>query len=128
MEHEINKIIIVEDDPETAKMFAEMVRLLGYQGQIAESGIVAIEMIARENPKAVLLDWILPDISGIEVMQKLNKDARLAIIPIILITAKLHADEIEEGVRMGASAYLTKPVDFKDLENALNTLIIKWTD
>ena len=125
MNHGTSKIVIVEDDPETAKMFAEMVRLLDYQGYCAKSGTEAIEMIAKENPKAVILDWILPDISGIEVMQKLNKDARLAIIPIILITARSHAEEIAEGVRMGASAYLTKPVDFRDLENALNTLIIK---
>ena len=125
MDHRTNKIIIVEDDLETANMFAEMVRLLGYKNQIAKSGTEAIEIIAKENPKAVILDWILPDISGIEVMQKLNKDARLAIIPIILISAKMHAEEIEEGVRMGASAYLTKPVDFRDLENALNTLIVK---
>jgi DNA-binding response OmpR family regulator len=120
-----NKIIIVEDDPETAMMFAEMVRLLEYQGQIASSGTEAIEIIAKENPKAVILDWILPDISGIDVMQKLNKDARLASIPIILISAKMHTEEIEQGVRMGASAYLTKPVDFKDIRNALNTLIVK---
>jgi DNA-binding response OmpR family regulator len=124
MEQGTKKIVIVEDDPETAKMFAEMVRLLGYQDQITESGIEAIGMIARENPKAVILDWILPDISGIEVMQKLNKDARLATIPIILITAKTHPEEIEEGVRMGASAYLTKPIDFRDLENALHALIV----
>lgn len=125
MDHRTNKIIIVEDDSETANMFAEMVRLLGYKSKITKSGTEAIEIIAKENPKAVILDWILPDISGIEVMQKLNKDARLAIIPIILISAKMHSEEIEEGVRMGASAYLTKPVDFRDLEKALNTLIIK---
>jgi two-component system phosphate regulon response regulator PhoB len=125
MDQGTDKIIIVEDDPETAMMFAEMVRLLDYQGQIATSGTEAIEMIAKENPRAVILDWILPDISGIDVMQKLNKDARLASIPIILITAKMHTEEIEKGVSMGASAYLTKPVDFKDIRNALNTLIIK---
>ncbi|MFN2176654.1 MAG: response regulator [Anaerolineales bacterium] len=124
MDQGIKKIVIVEDDPETAKMFAEMVRLLGYHEQIATSGTEAIGMIAREKPKAVILDWILPDISGIEVMQKLNKDAQLAKIPIIMITAKTHPNEVNEGIRMGASAYLTKPVDFRDLENALNTLII----
>jgi len=124
MEPGTDKIVIVEDDPETAKMFAEMVRLLGYQDRITESGIEAIEMIARENPKAVILDWILPDITGIEVMQKLNKDTRLAVIPIIMITAKTHPEEIQEGVRMGASAYLTKPIDFRDLENALHALIV----
>jgi len=124
MEPGTDKIVIVEDDPETAKMFAEMVRLLGYQDRITESGIEAIEMIARENPKAVILDWILPDITGIEVMQKLNKDTRLAVIPIIMITAKTHPEEIQEGVRMGASAYLTKPIDFRDLENALQALIV----
>jgi len=124
MEPGTDKIVIVEDDPETAKMFAEMVRLLGYQDRITESGMEAIGMIARENPKAVILDWILPDITGIEVMQKLNKDTRLAIIPIIMITAKTHPEEIQEGVRMGASAYLTKPIDFRDLENALHALIV----
>jgi DNA-binding response OmpR family regulator len=58
-------------------------------------------------------------------MQLLNKDAQLAKIPIIMISAKSLPSDLEKGKNMGASAYLTKPLDFQDLENAINTLIVK---
>ena len=125
MKTEFQTIVIVEDDPETASMFGEMVRLLGYQVRCAQSGGQAVGVIAEIKPAAVLLDWKLPDVSGLEVMQLLNKDAQLAKIPIIMISAKSLPSDLEKGKNMGASAYLTKPLDFQDLENAINTLIVK---
>ena len=125
MKNKFQTIVIVEDDPETANMFGEMVRLLGYQVSYAHKGGQAVGLIAETKPSAVLLDWKLPDISGLEVMQLLNKDAQLAKIPVIMISAKSLPSDVEKGRAAGASAYLTKPLDFQDLENALNTLIVR---
>lgn len=125
MNTDFQTIVIVEDDPETANMFGEMVRLLGYQVRYAQSGGQAIGLIAETKPAAVLLDWKLPDVSGLEVMQLLNKDAQLAKIPVIMISAKSLPSDVEKGKKVGASAYLTKPIDFQDLENAINTLIVR---
>ena len=125
MKTEFQTIVIVEDDPETANMFGEMVRLLGYQVRYAQRGGQAVWLIAETKPAAVLLDWKLPDVSGLEVMQLLNKDAQLAKIPIIMISAKSLPSDVENGKEMGASAYLTKPLDFQDLENAVNTLVVR---
>ena len=125
MRTELQTIVIVENDPETANMFGEMVHLLGYQVRYAQKGGKAVGLIAETKPAAVLLDWKLPDVSGLEVMQLLNKDAQLAKIPIIMISAKSLPSDVEKGKEMGASAYLTKPIDFQDLENAVNTLIVR---
>lgn len=118
-------IVIVEDDPPTALMFGEMVRLLGYETAFANQGGQAVEMIAEKKPAAVLLDWKLPGISGLEVMQLLHIDSHLAKIPVIMISAKSLPSEIEQGKQMGASAYLTKPLDFQTLQNAINTLVVR---
>ena len=125
MKSEFQTIVIVEDDPDTADMFGEMVRLLGYQVRYAQRGSQAVGIIAETKPAAVLMDWKLPDISGLEVMQLLNKDAQLAKIPIIMVSAKTLPSDVEKGKESGASAYLTKPLDFQELENAINTLVVR---
>ena len=125
MATEFQTIVIVEDDPETANMFGEMVRLLGYRVKYAQKGGQAVGIIAETKPTAVLLDWILPDMSGLQVMRLLNKDTQLAKIPVVMISAKSLPSDVDKGKQMGASAYLTKPLDFQDLENALNTLIVR---
>jgi CheY-like chemotaxis protein len=112
-------IVIVEDDPETAEMFAEMIRLMGHSVFQVYRGAQAIGLIAEVKPSAVILDWKMSDISGLEVMQHIRRDAKLAKIPIIMVSAINLPSDIELALNSGASIYLTKPVGYKDLENAI---------
>ena len=112
-------IIIVEDDPDTAEMFAEMIRLMGHKVCQVHRGAQAIGLIAEVKPSAVVLDWIMSDITGLEVMQHIRRDAKLVKIPIIMVSAKNLPSDIELALNSGASIYLTKPVGYKDLENAI---------
>lgn len=116
-------IVIVEDDPDTAEMFAEMIRLMGHSVFQVYSGAQAINLIAEEKPSAVILDWKMSDISGLEVMQHIRRDAKLAKIPIIMVSAKNLPSDIELALNSGASIYLTKPVGYKDLENAIKKVL-----
>jgi len=116
-------IVIVEDDPDTAEMFAEMIRLMGHSVFQVYRGAQAIGLIAEVKPSAVILDWKMSDISGLEVMQHIKRDAKLAKIPIIMVSAKNLPSDIELALNSGASIYLTKPVGYKDFENAIQKVL-----
>ena len=116
-------IVIVEDDPDTAEMFAEMIRLMGHSVFQVYRGAQAIGLIAEVKPSAVILDWKMSDISGLEVMQHIRRDAKLVKIPIIMVSVKNLPSDIELALNSGASIYLTKPVGYKDLENAIQKVL-----
>jgi molybdenum cofactor cytidylyltransferase len=116
-------IVIVEDEPETAEMFAEMMRLSGYRVLKSYGGASAVSLIARSRPAAVVMDLMMPDFSGLDVLRTMHSDPGLASIPVIVVSAKSQPADIENGLKAGASAYLTKPVAFLDLKTAVETAI-----
>jgi len=116
-------IIVVEDEPDTAEMFAEMMRLSGYQVHKSYGGSPAINLITNKKPDAVVLDVMMPDISGLEVLRFMRRDPRLAHIPVILVSAKSQPDDVQDGMDAGARMYLTKPVSFNDLRNAVDRVL-----
>jgi DNA-binding response OmpR family regulator len=120
---ETKKIVIVEDEPDTAEMFAEMMRLSGYHVLKSYGGTPAIALISHEIPDAVVLDVMMPDLSGLEVLRFLRRDPRLEKIPVIVVSAKSLPSDIKDGLDAGANIYLTKPVAFQDLNAAVRDVI-----
>ncbi len=116
-------IVIVEDEPDTAEMFAEMMRLSGYRVRKCHGGTQGIELIAQHRPDAVILDIMMPDVSGLEVLRYMRRDPALQGIPVVVVSAKSMPMDIREGLRAGASVYLTKPVGFDELRNAVDDVI-----
>jgi DNA-binding response OmpR family regulator len=123
MAQEQKTIIIVEDEPDTAEMFAEMMRLSGFQVIKSYSGRPAIALITQTMPDAIVLDLMMPDISGLEVMSFIRGDPLLDKIPVIIVSAKSLPSDIKTGLDAGAVTYLTKPVAFKDLKMAVENAI-----
>ncbi|MFC1997070.1 response regulator transcription factor [Chloroflexota bacterium] len=120
---EPKKIVIVEDEPDTAEMFAEMMRLSGYDVLKSYGGTPAIGLITNEMPDVVVLDVMMPDLSGLEVLRVLRRDPRLENIPVIVVSARSLPSDIKDGLDAGANKYLTKPVAFQDLNEAVENLI-----
>lgn len=120
---EQRKIVIVEDEPDTAEMFAEMMRLNGFIVKKVYGGTPAIALISHELPDAVVLDVMMPDLSGLEVLRYLRRDPRLENIPVIVVSAKSLPSDIKDGLEAGANKYLTKPVAFQDLNAAVQEVI-----
>jgi CheY-like chemotaxis protein len=116
-------VMIVEDEPDTAEMYAEMMRLSGYQVRKTYGGAAAIAAILQEKPKVVLLDIMMPDVSGLEVLRFMKRDPALEHIPVVVVSAKTMPDDIRSGLRAGASAYLTKPVGLHELADAIRAAI-----
>jgi CheY-like chemotaxis protein len=120
---EHKSIVVVEDEPDTAEMFAEMVRLLGYVVFKSYGGIRAIDLIAEKKPAAVILDVMMPDLSGLEVLRFMRRDPRLSNIPVIIVSARSLPSDIRRGLDAGATFYLTKPVSFADLKEAIQSSV-----
>ena len=120
---EPKKIIIVEDEPDTAEMFAEMMRLSGHQVLKSYGGTPAIALISHEVPDVVVLDVMMPDLSGLEVLRFMRRDPRLESIPVIVVSAKSLPSDIKDGLDAGANIYLTKPVAFQDLNAAVRQVL-----
>ena len=118
-------ILIVEDEPDTAEMLSEMMHLSGYQVVHTYSGHSALETIFTTKPDALILDVMLPDLSGLEVLRQIRRDPRLEQIPVILVSGNSHPNDIQEGMMAGASSYLTKPIGFWELKEALDGLTKK---
>jgi two-component system phosphate regulon response regulator PhoB/two-component system alkaline phosphatase synthesis response regulator PhoP len=117
------KIIIVEDEPDTAEMFAEMMRLGGYHVIKSYGSTAAMGLIIKEMPDAVILDVMMPDVSGLEVLQFMQRDPGLSAIPVIVVSAKSLPSDIRTGLDAGAAVYLTKPVAFLDLRKAVEKVL-----
>ncbi len=116
-------VVIVEDEPDAAEMFAEMMRVSGYKVVKIFSSTPAIGIIKVENPDVVILDIMMPDISGLEVLRFMRREPQLRNTPVILVSAKSMPSDIKIGMDAGASNYLTKPVSFLDLKKAVDDLV-----
>lgn len=116
-------VVIVEDEPDSADMFAEMMRINGFQVHTSYGGRMAMNMIAQEKPNAVLLDLMMQDVSGLEVLRFMRRDPYLSGIPVIIISAKSQLSDIQEGLKAGAKIYLTKPVSYVDLVSSVKKVI-----
>lgn len=116
-------VLIVDDELDTAEMLMEMMRLSGYQVFTSSGGRQAIQMVTRERPDVVLLDLMMPDISGLEVLRYMRRDPHLGKIPVIILSARCMPSDIQSGLEAGADLFLTKPLDCEDLCRAVNEIV-----
>jgi DNA-binding response OmpR family regulator len=120
---ESKKVLVVEDEPDTAEMFAEMLRLRGYRVFKSYGSGSAMRQLALEKPEAVVLDIMMPDISGLEVLHYMRREPALENIPVIVVSAKGLLSDIKIGMDAGAAIYLTKPVAYSELIKAVEDAI-----
>ena len=119
MDADPKTVMIVEDEPEAAELFAEMMRVSGFQVIKASSSTLAMSLIAERNPDVIILDIMMPDVSGIEILHYMQRESTLAKIPVVVVSAKSMPSDVAEGLKAGAAVYLTKPVGFAELKNAV---------
>lgn len=122
------KIIIIEDEPDTAEMYAEMMRISGYEVVKYFGGLSAVAHLADQKPDAVVLDLMMPDLSGLEVLNYIIAQPDLSGLPVIIVSAKTMPEDVEAGLKAGAVAYLTKPVSFSDLRVAIEEAVSQSAD
>jgi phosphate regulon transcriptional regulator PhoB len=109
------RILVVDDEPDLLELVRVNLSQVGFEVETAETGRQALERVRRSPPDLLILDLMLPDLSGTEVCRHLRQDSSLAEIPIIMLTAR--ADEVDRvvGLEVGADDYVTKPFSPREL-------------
>ena len=109
------KILLIEDEAELSRVIKIRLEAAGFDTISAGDGEKGLEMAHKERPDLIVLDLILPNMSGFDVCRKLKIDKEYKDIPIIVLTAKFQPNDIRFGLAMGADAYITKPYESQEL-------------
>ena len=116
-------ILIVDDEPAIRDMISTALDVAGYDCLQAENAKQAHGMIIDEQPDLVLLDWMMPETSGIELIRRLQRDELTKNVPVILLTAKVAEDNMIQGLESGADDYITKPFSPRALVARINAVL-----
>ena len=116
-------ILIADDEPNIVISLEYLLQRDGYQVRVARNGQEALEAIKANPPDLVLLDVMLPLVSGFEVCQKIRENPTLAGMRIVMLTAKGRDVEMSKGLALGANAYVTKPFSTQDLLAQVRALL-----
>lgn len=102
-------LLIVEDEIEIAELIEFHARRDGFKTKVAHSGRSALESIPRDKPDLVILDLMLPDIDGLEVLRRLRRSEESENLPVLIVTSKGDESDVVAGIELGADDYVTKP-------------------
>lgn len=108
-------VLIVDDEPMARTLLRLMLVRAGFNVSEAEDGFDALEKVKKNRPDIILLDVMMPGMDGFSVCQTLRDEQETASLPIIMLSAKTDLDSINQGLRVGATKYLTKPISPEDL-------------
>ena len=117
------KVLIVDDSPTTTFTLKGMIERWGYEVVLAESGDEALDVARQERPNVILMDIVMPGMSGFQATRNLARDRRTSDIPVIFVTKKDGEADRSWGMRQGARAYVTKPINPETLQSAIGEAI-----
>lgn len=109
------RVLVVEDEPDIAALIAYQLTREGFRVETTATGTEALRAVGREIPDLVVLDRMLPGLSGDEVLQSLKSESATKAIPILVVTARREQEDRIEGFELGADDYLTKPFSPREL-------------
>lgn len=112
-------VLAVEDGAGNLELIIQVLEIIGFPLITATDGRTAIAMAQQHQPDLILLDMLLPDISGVEVAQRLKQDSRTAQIPIVAVTAMVAEKEKERFLSAGCIDFVAKPYDIEFLETVI---------
>lgn len=116
------KVLIVEDEVDIAQLVKHYLEKDGFRADIAKTGGEALKLIKSERPDLIILDLMLPEMTGIEICKKLRLAPDTALLPIIMLTAKAEESDVIVGLELGADDYVTKPFSPKALVARIKAL------
>lgn len=116
------KILVVDDEPALARILEVNLTRAGYEVVTAGDGRDALTTVERENPDLVLMDVMMPFMDGFEALRLLKEDPKTADLPVVMLTARAHRTDLQEGLERGADMYVTKPVNPQELLGLIERL------
>ena len=120
------KVLIIDDEIHIVELIKFNLETSGYEVDFAYDGLDGYLKIKENIPHLVLLDWMIPNISGIDILKKIRSDKTLCNIPIIMLTAKNMENDKIEGLELGADDYITKPFSIKELLARISSVLRRY--
>ena len=117
------RVLVVDDEPDLLELVRFHLAQAGFEVETARDGRQGLDAIRRRRPALVVLDWMLPDLSGSEVCRQVRADPQLRDLPILLLTAKSEEVDRVVGFELGADDYVTKPFSPKELVARVGALL-----
>lgn len=111
----MGKVIVIDDEPFILMMIEDKLGKAGIEVVTLRESRNAMEIIKKDNPDLIILDWMMPEVSGIEICRLLKNDPDLSDIPIFMLTAKGQDSDEQIGLKCGVTRYITKPFSPKGL-------------
>ncbi len=109
------RVLVVDDDPMILHLVRLNLELEGHEVVEAADGRSALHAVREDPPDVVVLDIMLPEVDGLEVCRRLQQDPVTAKVPVVLLSARALASDVQRGLSSGAVEYITKPFDPSDL-------------
>src|ERR1700686_5492611 len=123
MDPKKKRILVVDDHEDNIELLRARLEARGYEIHAASDGQAALDQVERVIPDLILLDVMMPKMDGMEVVRRLKADKNLPFIPVIMQTALDTTANKVEGLDAGADDYITKPINFAELEAKVNALL-----
>lgn len=125
MDNHLKKVLVVDDEPKIIEVVKSFLESKGFTVFAAENGKQALEIFERGNIALIVLDLMLPDMTGEEICMQIRKKSR---VPIIMLTAKIEEVDMLTGLNIGADDYITKPFSLKALYARIEAVLRRSSD
>jgi CheY-like chemotaxis protein len=116
-------VLVVDDDDDNIVIASTILRTHGYDVLTASGGLAALDILEKEHVDLVLLDVMMPEVDGIEVLDRIKANPRHAGLPVILVTAKAQDEDVLTGYKCGADYYITKPFTSRQLLHGIGLVL-----
>jgi len=125
---ELITVLVVEDEEHVRNILEYNLRLDGFGVNLAEDGRKGIELARELKPDVILLDWMLPEMDGLEVLSELKADRETENIPVFMLTAKAMKQDLVKALQQGADDYIAKPFNPAELGQAIRDKLKKLVE
>jgi DNA-binding response OmpR family regulator len=119
----MTSVLVVDDDPDVCDLVTYKLEQSGFEVRRASDGDGALREVARRVPDLVLLDIMMPGLSGLEVLERWRSDPVTAAIPVVMLTAKAQENDVERGFQLGADDYVVKPFSPRELVRRVTAVL-----
>ena len=120
-------VLAIDDDEIVRKALKRSLKLYGFEVYLAEDGLTGLNLAQEKRPTFILLDWIMPEMDGLEVLSELKHNKRTEDIPVFMLTDKGMIGDLDQAFEIGADDYITKPSDLMQLGKIVKTKWEKYT-
>ncbi len=116
------KVLIVDDEVELCRTISSYLKARKFATYEASNGLLALKAIDKVLPDIIILDVVMPEMDGFELLKKLKGTPRYSKIPVIMLTAKSRPEDLAKGIDLQSDFYLPKPASLKNLMNFINLI------